>query len=236
MKPTHCSGIRVLSPKPHPVTSSTAVDERYDDIRHTLLERRRELLNEIQSKVRDIRELGSNNHHHSADLRESVEADPEDDLAFALIQMRAETLENVNEAILRFDEVHTDTASTVMKSSRRPGSERCPSQCVVGIAQRRLRTNITARASNCSDRRRDSTRDSDAVKQKRGSHEIDANSGGGGSHLRQWAGSAGDACATGRDHTHRSPAVQPQRPRTRGRPGDRRTRTWCRVLETHASG
>jgi DnaK suppressor protein len=69
-----------------------------------LLERRRELLHEIQSKVRDVRELGSNNRHHSADLRETVEADPEDDLAFALIQMRAETLENVNEAIRRFDD------------------------------------------------------------------------------------------------------------------------------------
>jgi len=105
MKPTHCSGIRALSPKPRLVTTSTAVDERCNDIRHTLLERRRELLNEIQSNVRDVRELGSsNNRHHSADLRDTVETDPEDDLAFALIQMRAETLENVNEAIRRVDE------------------------------------------------------------------------------------------------------------------------------------
>jgi RNA polymerase-binding transcription factor len=78
--------------------------ERRDDIRRMLLERRRELLNEIQSKVRDVREVGSNTHHQPTDLRETVEAEPEDDLVFALIQMRAETLEKVNEAVRHFDE------------------------------------------------------------------------------------------------------------------------------------
>jgi DnaK suppressor protein len=79
--------------------AEVTVGERRVDIRRMLLERRRELLNEIQSKVRDVREVGSNNHHYSADLRETVEADPEDDLVFALIQMRAETLERVNETV-----------------------------------------------------------------------------------------------------------------------------------------
>lgn len=60
--------------------TEVAVGERRDEIRRLLLERRRELLNEIQSRVRDVREVGSNNHHHRADLRETVEAEPEDDL------------------------------------------------------------------------------------------------------------------------------------------------------------
>jgi DnaK suppressor protein len=79
------------------------VGERPDDARRVLLERRRELLNEIQSRVRDVREVGSNNHHHTTDIGDMVEAEPEDDLAFALIQMKAETLERVNEAVRQFD-------------------------------------------------------------------------------------------------------------------------------------
>ena len=74
------------------------------DVRRILLERRGELLNEIQSRVRDVREVGSDTRHHTTDLRDTVEAEPEDDLVFALIQMKAETLERVNEAIRHFDE------------------------------------------------------------------------------------------------------------------------------------
>ena len=36
------------------------VGERSDEIRRMLVERRRELLKEIQSRVRDVREVGSN--------------------------------------------------------------------------------------------------------------------------------------------------------------------------------
>jgi DnaK suppressor protein len=80
-----------------------SVGERPDDIRQVLLERRRELLNEIQSRVRDVREAGPLDHRHTTDPSETVEAEPEDDLAFALIQMKAETLERVNEAVRQFD-------------------------------------------------------------------------------------------------------------------------------------
>jgi DnaK suppressor protein len=37
-------------------------------------------------------------------LTETVEAEPEDDLVFALIQLKAEMLERVNEAVRHFDE------------------------------------------------------------------------------------------------------------------------------------
>jgi DnaK suppressor protein len=84
--------------------AEAAVGERRDDIRRMLVERRRELLNEIQSRVRDVRKVGSNTTHHATDLAETVEAEPEDDLVFALIQMKAEMLERVNEAVRHFDE------------------------------------------------------------------------------------------------------------------------------------
>jgi DnaK suppressor protein len=69
-----------------------------------LVERRRELLNEIQTRVRDLREEGSRRYDHNTHLDETVEAEPEDDLALALIQLRGEMLERVNEAVREFDE------------------------------------------------------------------------------------------------------------------------------------
>ena len=84
--------------------ADVSIGERRDEIRRVLVEGRRALLNEIQSRVRDVRESGSNKDRHATDLDETVEAEPEDDLAFALIQMKAETLEVVNEAVRRFDE------------------------------------------------------------------------------------------------------------------------------------
>ena len=84
--------------------ADVAFGERRDDVRRALVARQRALLNEIQSKVRDVRELGSNGDRHTTDVDEPVEAEPEDDMVFALIQMKAEILERVDEAVRRFDE------------------------------------------------------------------------------------------------------------------------------------
>jgi DnaK suppressor protein len=73
-------------------------------VRRMLVERRRELLLEIQSRIRDVREEGSSTDHHAPHLGEPLEAEPDEDLAFALIQMKAEMLERVNEAVRTFDE------------------------------------------------------------------------------------------------------------------------------------
>lgn len=72
-------------------------------VRRMLVERRRELLNEIQSRVRVVREVGSSRDHYSSPLAETVDTEPEDDLEFALIQMKSEMLDTVNEAVRRFD-------------------------------------------------------------------------------------------------------------------------------------
>ena len=84
--------------------ADVSMSERRDEMRRVLVERRRALLTEIQSSVRDVREVGSNGNRHTTDPDEMVEAEPEDDLVFALIQMKAEILEGVNEAVRRFDE------------------------------------------------------------------------------------------------------------------------------------
>jgi DnaK suppressor protein len=74
------------------------------DVRRMLVERQRELLLEIQGRIRDVREGGSSTHHHAADLGEPLDPEPEDNLAFALIQLKAEMLERINDAIRMFDE------------------------------------------------------------------------------------------------------------------------------------
>ena len=83
---------------------ATAVAARRADVRRMLVEHRRELLLEIQSRIRDVREEGSSTDHHAPHLGEPLEAEPDEDLAFALIQMKAEMLESVNEAVQTFDE------------------------------------------------------------------------------------------------------------------------------------
>jgi hypothetical protein len=51
-----------------------------DDVGRMLLALQRELLNDIQSRVREAREVGSDSHSHTTDLNETVEAEPQDDL------------------------------------------------------------------------------------------------------------------------------------------------------------
>jgi len=77
---------------------------RYDELRTMLDERRRELLREVQGKIRDVRAEGSEKPHEVLDPGETSEADIQEDIEFALIQMKAETLNKINEALARLDE------------------------------------------------------------------------------------------------------------------------------------
>jgi DnaK suppressor protein len=83
---------------------ATGFAARRADVRRMLVERRRELMLEIRSRIRDVREEGSGTDHHALHLGEPLEAEPDEDLAFALIQMKAEMLDRVNEAVRTFDE------------------------------------------------------------------------------------------------------------------------------------
>jgi DnaK suppressor protein len=116
------------------------VSERRADIRRMLVKRQRELLNEIHRRVQDVREVGSNNHHNTTDLYETVEADPEDDLAFALIHMKTEMLARINEAVRQFDE----------------GTYGYCVDCGAAIASSRLRAMpFAVRCRNCEEMRED---------------------------------------------------------------------------------
>ena len=74
------------------------------EIRRILLQRQRELLNDIQRKMHDVRDEGADRHHQVTDPSETTEADPEDDLAFALLQMKTQLLHRLEDAVRHIDE------------------------------------------------------------------------------------------------------------------------------------
>lgn len=79
--------------------------DRYAELKSILQERRGEIMGQVQGKIRDVRTEGANNPNVGVlDAAESSEADIQDDIEFALIQMKAETLHKIGEALRRLEE------------------------------------------------------------------------------------------------------------------------------------
>ena len=76
---------------------------RYNELRQMLEDRRRELMNEVQGRIRDVRTEGVKD-REVLDQGESSEVDIQEDIEFALIQMKSETLNKINEALRRVEE------------------------------------------------------------------------------------------------------------------------------------
>ena len=78
---------------------------RYDELKAILEERRREIVSEVQGRMRDVRAEGAASTGEGVlDAAESSEADIQDEIEFALIQMKAETLNRIDEALHRLEE------------------------------------------------------------------------------------------------------------------------------------
>src|SRR5476649_1830210 len=79
---------------------------RYSDLKAMLDDRRRELQTEVQGKMRGVREEGSwgGKLNEVLDAVESAEADIQEELEFALVQMKSETLSKVNDALVRLEQ------------------------------------------------------------------------------------------------------------------------------------
>ena len=78
---------------------------RYDELKGILEERRREIMNEVQGRMRDVRSEGAGSAVQGVlDAAESSELDIQDEIEFALIQMKAETLSKIEEALHRVEE------------------------------------------------------------------------------------------------------------------------------------
>ena len=79
---------------------------RYSELKTMLDDRRRELQAEVQGKMRGVREEGSwgGKLNEVLDAVESAEADIQEDLEFALVQMKSETLNKVSDALVRLEQ------------------------------------------------------------------------------------------------------------------------------------
>ena len=86
------------------VVTEAPVGERYDELKRMLVERQREIMAEVQGKIRDVRAEGADKDHEVLDPGETSEVDIQEDIEFALIQMKAETLNKINEALARLEE------------------------------------------------------------------------------------------------------------------------------------
>ena len=79
---------------------------RYTELKQMLQERQREIQAEVQGKMRDVRSEGTwgGKLNEVLDAVESAEADIQEDIEFALVQMKSETLNKINDALGRLEQ------------------------------------------------------------------------------------------------------------------------------------
>jgi DnaK suppressor protein len=133
---------------------SKVTDERVADLRRMLLDRQRELVQEVRGRVHDARREGRND---GLDELDTADADIRDDLEFALIQMKTETLSRVDEALIRLD----------------AGTYGNCAECHGEIAKNRLRAMpFAVRCTRCEDRQERSDDQDRRLAQKRGTPSL----------------------------------------------------------------
>jgi DnaK suppressor protein len=135
---------------------TAAKTSRYNELKQMLEDRRRELMNEVQDKIRDVRADGSKD-REVLDQGESSEVDIQEDIEFALIQMKSETLNKINEALRRHDE----------------GTYGNCFECGDEIAEARLRAlPFAVRCKDCEEARETAEKRERMAAQKRGSSAL----------------------------------------------------------------
>ena len=78
---------------------------RYTELKRMLEDRQRELQAQVQGKMRDVRSGGESTRLNDVlDAVESSEADIQEDIELALIQMKSETLNKINDALSRLEQ------------------------------------------------------------------------------------------------------------------------------------
>jgi DnaK suppressor protein len=134
----------------------TSKTSRYNELKRMLEDRRRELTSEVQGRIRDVRsETGKD--RDVLDQGESSEVDIQDDIELALIQMKAETLTKINEALRRLDE----------------GSYGNCFECGEEIAGPRLRAlPFAVRCKDCEEERENAEQRERMLAQRRGSSAL----------------------------------------------------------------
>ena len=87
----------------HRASAGALGEKRYEALKQMLVLRQRELLNELQGKIRSVRTEGSRQGRAALNPSDS-EIDIQDDLDFVLIQMKAETASKITDALLGLEE------------------------------------------------------------------------------------------------------------------------------------
>jgi DnaK suppressor protein len=124
------------------LTTGTAVKTRtrYTELKGMLEHRRQEIQTEVQGRMRDVRAEGTWGGKLSdvLDAVESSEADIQEEIEFALIQMKSETLNKINDALSRLEQ----------------GSYGNCFECGEEIAEKRLRAlPFAVRCKDCEEAR-----------------------------------------------------------------------------------
>jgi DnaK suppressor protein len=87
------------------VSSKNHSTARYAELKRLLDDRRREILSQVHEKIRGVRtESSTKNMSEVYDAGESADSDIQEDIEFALIQMKTETLSKIDEALSRLEE------------------------------------------------------------------------------------------------------------------------------------
>ena len=96
----------IMNNKSQTDTASGMSRSRYSDLKKMLDGRRREIQAEVQGKMRGVRAEGTwgGKLNEVLDAVESAEADIQEDLEFALVQMKSETLNKINDALARLEQ------------------------------------------------------------------------------------------------------------------------------------
>jgi DnaK suppressor protein len=132
--------------------------DRYAELKRILEERRREIMDQVQGKIRDVRSEGANNPNSGVlDAAETSEADIQDDIEFALIQMKSETLNKIEEALHRLEE----------------GTFGYCFECGEEISERRLRAlPFAVRCKDCEEARENVQQRERMMAQRRGASSL----------------------------------------------------------------
>ena len=140
-------------------TGEEQTRSRYSELKRMLESRRREIHAEVQGKMRDVREEGAWGAKQTEvlDAGESSEADIQDDIEFALIQMKSETLHKIEEALLRHAE----------------GTYGNCFECGDEISERRLRAlPFAVRCKDCEEARETAQQRERQIAQRRGNASL----------------------------------------------------------------
>jgi DnaK suppressor protein len=132
---------------------------RYIELKEMLDNRRRQIQAEVQGKMRGVREEGTwgGKLNEVLDAVESAEADIQEDIEFALVQMKSETLNKINDALARLE--HGNYGNCF--------------DCGEEIAEKRLRAlPFAVRCKDCEEARENAEQRERQMTQRRGTSSL----------------------------------------------------------------